>query len=97
MIGSLIRYTKNIPKLRLYTGGKECSLCEDAKAAIESVRKDHKFDLDYYNIKDDSLKDVEYWRKLYQVSYSCILDIITHRHSVRHPSLASRRRGDNEA
>lgn len=66
MIGSLTRYTKNIPKLRLYTGGKECSLCEDAKAAIESVRKNHKFDLDYYNIKDDSLKDVKYWRKLYQ-------------------------------
>lgn len=53
--------------MRLFTGGKECSLCEEAKSAIESVSKDIEFNLEYFNIRDDKLQGVEYWREMYKV------------------------------
>ncbi|PWN23107.1 hypothetical protein BCV69DRAFT_310593 [Microstroma glucosiphilum] len=53
------------PKVVLYTG-TDCSLCDVVKATLEEVRKEIPYEVQYYNIRDDSLPDVHKYRRLYQ-------------------------------
>ncbi|KAJ9104430.1 hypothetical protein QFC21_001925 [Naganishia friedmannii] len=48
---------KRLPKLTLYTGGPECSLCEIMKQDLEVVRFTHAFELEMFNIREPP-KDV---------------------------------------
>ncbi|KAE8537761.1 hypothetical protein D1P53_005817 [Cryptococcus gattii VGV] len=56
-----------LPRLTLYTGGKECSLCEEQLALL---RKTHPFHLTYFNIRappqDVDPREAKKWRRLYQ-------------------------------
>jgi len=59
-----------LPRLTLYTGGKECSLCEIFKVELDKLRKVQPFDLDYWNIRDPppgtDEREGKKWRRLYQ-------------------------------
>ncbi|KAI9639685.1 uncharacterized protein MKK02DRAFT_40006 [Dioszegia hungarica] len=59
-----------LPRLTLYTGGKECSLCEVAKLELAKVRQVRPFDLELFNIRsppaDVDAKEAKRWRRLYQ-------------------------------
>nr|ODN97734.1 hypothetical protein L204_03157 [Cryptococcus depauperatus CBS 7855] len=59
-----------LPKLTLYTGGKECSLCEIAKEQLSILRRTHPFDLDLFNIRKPlpgvDPREAKKWRRLYQ-------------------------------
>ena len=59
-----------LPRLTLYTGGKECSLCEVFKAELDKIRRTHPFELEYWNIRDPPTgtneRDSKKWRRLYQ-------------------------------
>ena len=59
-----------LPRLTLYTGGKECLLCEVAKSELEAVRQTHPFNLDLWNIRDPPVgadaREAKRWRRLYQ-------------------------------
>ncbi|GAA6005379.1 hypothetical protein JCM10207_002960 [Rhodosporidiobolus poonsookiae] len=60
-----------LPTLTLFTGGKECSLCDVAKADLAEVQKQIPFNLRLYNIRRPTGEDPdEYnrtaWRRLYQ-------------------------------
>ncbi|KIR74415.1 hypothetical protein I310_02022 [Cryptococcus deuterogattii CA1014] len=58
-----------LPRLTLYTGGKECSLCEVAKEQLALLRKTHPFHLTYFNIRappqDVDPREAKKWRRLY--------------------------------
>ncbi|GAA97991.1 hypothetical protein E5Q_04671, partial [Mixia osmundae IAM 14324] len=54
------------PRLTLYVGGPECTLCEEALEKLESMPDQPDFDLQVYNIRDDRLPDVKIWRRRYQ-------------------------------
>ncbi|RXK40126.1 hypothetical protein M231_02583 [Tremella mesenterica] len=41
-----------LPRLTLFTGGKECSLCEVAKQELAILRRTTPFELDTFNIRD---------------------------------------------
>ena len=66
-----------LPRLTLYTGGKECSLCEVFKQGLETVHKTHPFELDSWNIRDPPIgssdKEAKKWRRLYQYDIVCLL------------------------
>jgi len=53
------------PHLTLFTG-THCSLCDDMKEVLETVRHTTPFTLALYNIRDDSAPNVAYWRRKYQ-------------------------------
>ncbi|WWC89463.1 uncharacterized protein L201_004387 [Kwoniella dendrophila CBS 6074] len=59
-----------IPTLTLFTGGKECSLCEVAKQDLANLRRSTPFELNLWNIRDPPSgtdeKEVKKWRRLYQ-------------------------------
>ncbi|GAA5924259.1 uncharacterized protein JCM15063_005584 [Sporobolomyces koalae] len=66
-----------LPRLTLFTGGPECSLCEVAKQDLHQVQRNESeqqapFVLNYYNIRKlegedpDSAYDRQTWRRLYQ-------------------------------
>ncbi|WWD17409.1 hypothetical protein CI109_101850 [Kwoniella shandongensis] len=59
-----------IPRLTLYTGGKECSLCEVAKHELNLLRQTTPFELTLWNIRDPPSgadpKEAKKWRRLYQ-------------------------------
>lgn len=59
-----------IPRLTLYTGGKECSLCEVFKVELVKLQKATPFEVDYWNIRDPPAgsddKEAKKWRRLYQ-------------------------------
>ncbi|WVQ99293.1 hypothetical protein IAU59_006425 [Kwoniella sp. CBS 9459] len=59
-----------IPRFTLYTGGKECSLCEVAKHELSVLRRTTPFDLTLWNIRDPpenaDVKEAKKWRRLYQ-------------------------------
>ncbi|KAK1924143.1 hypothetical protein DB88DRAFT_472707 [Papiliotrema laurentii] len=59
-----------LPRLTLYTGGKECSLCEVFKDGLAVVKRTHPFDLEYWNIRDPppgvEEREAKKWRRLYQ-------------------------------
>ncbi|WVF71584.1 hypothetical protein IAT40_006392 [Kwoniella sp. CBS 6097] len=59
-----------IPRFTLYTGGKECSLCEVAKHELSILRRTTPFDLTLWNIRDPpegaDFKEAKKWRRLYQ-------------------------------
>ena len=59
-----------LPRLTLYTGGKECSLCEVAKEELAVLRRTHPFDLEYWNIRSPPVgadeREAKKWRRLYQ-------------------------------
>ncbi|GAA5894893.1 uncharacterized protein JCM6883_002246 [Sporobolomyces salmoneus] len=61
-----------LPRLVLFTGGAECSLCEVAKQDLKLVQQRAPFQLSYYNIRKvpgedpDSAYDRTTWRRLYQ-------------------------------
>ncbi|PWN48990.1 hypothetical protein IE53DRAFT_168682 [Violaceomyces palustris] len=57
--------TTNLPKLRLYTG-TDCQLCEVAWLEIQKARSKIAFEVEKYNIRDDSLEEVKHWRRKYQ-------------------------------
>jgi hypothetical protein len=61
---------KAIPRLTLFTGGKECSLCEVFKVELAQIRKTHPFELDLWNIRDppsgSDERESKKWRRLYQ-------------------------------
>ncbi|WVW83763.1 hypothetical protein I302_105784 [Kwoniella bestiolae CBS 10118] len=40
-----------LPRLTLFTGGKECSLCEVAKQDLAKLRRSTPFELDLWNIR----------------------------------------------
>ncbi|WFD18646.1 hypothetical protein MCAP1_000852 [Malassezia caprae] len=53
------------PHLTLFTG-THCSLCDEMKEVLETVRVTTPFTLGLYNIRDDSAPNVAYWRRKYQ-------------------------------
>ncbi|WVQ72533.1 hypothetical protein IAR50_002090 [Cryptococcus sp. DSM 104548] len=59
-----------LPRLTLFTGGKECSLCEVAKEQLTLLRQSHPFDITYWNIRSPPLgteaHEAKKWRRLYQ-------------------------------
>ncbi|OCF36742.1 hypothetical protein I316_01338 [Kwoniella heveanensis BCC8398] len=59
-----------IPRFTLYTGGKECSLCEVAKHELSILRRTTPFELTLWNIRDPpenaDVKEAKKWRRLYQ-------------------------------
>ncbi|KLT39846.1 hypothetical protein CC85DRAFT_288103 [Cutaneotrichosporon oleaginosum] len=59
-----------LPRLTLFTGGKECGLCEVAKANLVAVRHTHPFEIKVWNIReppaDVGAEDVHKWRRAYQ-------------------------------
>ncbi|WVQ67805.1 uncharacterized protein L199_006010 [Kwoniella botswanensis] len=59
-----------IPILTLFTGGKECSLCEVAKQDLERLRRSTPFELNLWNIRDPPKgtdeREAKKWRRLYQ-------------------------------
>ncbi|WRT66237.1 uncharacterized protein IL334_003190 [Kwoniella shivajii] len=59
-----------LPRLTLFTGGKECSLCEVAKQDLSVLHRSTPFELTLWNIRDPPLgtneKDSKKWRRLYQ-------------------------------
>ncbi|WVQ83195.1 hypothetical protein IAT38_005334 [Cryptococcus sp. DSM 104549] len=59
-----------LPRLTLFTGGKECSLCEVAKEQLSLLQRTTPFHLDYFNIRDPPAnvdpRDAKKWRRLYQ-------------------------------
>ncbi|KAL7421744.1 hypothetical protein Q5752_003515 [Cryptotrichosporon argae] len=59
-----------LPRLTLFTGGKECSLCEVAKADLAAVRRTHPFDITLWNIRAPPAGadkcEAKKWRRLYQ-------------------------------
>ncbi|GAA6008666.1 hypothetical protein JCM11491_003387 [Sporobolomyces phaffii] len=68
----LARSLTKLPRLTLFTGGPECSLCEVAKEDLKAVQRRAPFELNYYNIRKvpgedpDSAYDRQTWRRLYQ-------------------------------
>ncbi|KAL7414741.1 hypothetical protein BDY24DRAFT_339134 [Mrakia frigida] len=60
-----------LPRLILYTGGPECSLCTVAKEQLALVRKNVPFELELFNIRkiegEESVaaKERKKWRRLY--------------------------------
>lgn len=71
------RLPSTIPRLVLYTGGPECSLCEVAKAELSKLQKRVRFDVDYWNIRDPPAgsdeREAKKWRRLYQ--YDIVSDL----------------------
>ncbi|TYJ57011.1 hypothetical protein B9479_002290 [Cryptococcus floricola] len=59
-----------LPRLTLFTGGKECSLCEVAKEQLTLLRQSHPFEITYWNIRSPPLgieaQEAKKWRRLYQ-------------------------------
>ena len=55
----------SVPKLTLFTG-THCQLCDVAKAVLDEIGQTTKFDLELYNIRDDTLPEVKRWRRAYQ-------------------------------
>ena len=55
--------SRRLPLITLYTGGPECSLCEDAKQALYEISQLHPFELETINIRHPEHKK---WRRLYQ-------------------------------
>ncbi|WWD02843.1 hypothetical protein V865_000885 [Kwoniella europaea PYCC6329] len=59
-----------IPRLTLFTGGKECSLCEVAKQDLAKLRRTTPFELNLWNIRDPPKgtdeREAKKWRRLYQ-------------------------------
>ncbi|WVR07151.1 hypothetical protein IAU60_004192 [Kwoniella sp. DSM 27419] len=59
-----------LPRLTLFTGGKECSLCEVAKHELGVLRRTTPFELDLWDIRDPpanvDAKEAKKWRRLYQ-------------------------------
>ncbi|CCU99766.1 unnamed protein product [Malassezia sympodialis ATCC 42132] len=53
------------PHLTLFTG-THCSLCDDMKEVLDTVRLTTPFTLALYNIRDDSAPNVKHWRRKYQ-------------------------------
>ncbi|WWC70302.1 uncharacterized protein I206_104252 [Kwoniella pini CBS 10737] len=59
-----------LPRFTLFTGGKECSLCEVAKQDLANLRRSIPFELDLWNIRDPPIganeREAKKWRRLYQ-------------------------------
>ncbi|PWN87479.1 hypothetical protein FA10DRAFT_269434 [Acaromyces ingoldii] len=64
-ISSVAGTPSRVPRLTLYTG-THCQLCDVAHSLLVSLQKDVPFELDTYNIRDDSAADVGKWRRMYQ-------------------------------
>lgn len=60
----------SLPSLTLYTGD-DCQLCDVAKATLDEIRRDIDFDLKEYNIRDDTLPEIDRWRHAYQYGEDC--------------------------
>lgn len=54
-----------VPHLTLFTG-THCSLCDDMKEVLDEAASRSSFTLSTYNIRDDALPNVRYWRRKYQ-------------------------------
>ncbi|CAO1628787.1 unnamed protein product [Parajaminaea phylloscopi] len=55
-----------VPRVTLFTG-TDCSLCDVVKETLQEARKEGAdFSVEFYNIRDDSLPDVQRWRRAYQ-------------------------------
>ncbi|BEI87780.1 uncharacterized protein CcaverHIS019_0104980 [Cutaneotrichosporon cavernicola] len=56
-----------LPRLTLFTGGKECGLCE---ANLVAIRHTHPFEIKLWNIRepptDAKEEEVHKWRRAYQ-------------------------------
>ncbi|GAA5994774.1 hypothetical protein JCM5350_007990 [Sporobolomyces pararoseus] len=71
-MSSRIAQKLKLPRLTLFTGGPECSLCEVAKQDLRKVQQIAPFELNYYNIRKipgedpDLAYDRTTWRRLYQ-------------------------------
>ncbi|GAA5873540.1 hypothetical protein JCM16303_001158 [Sporobolomyces ruberrimus] len=71
-MSSITRTKLRLPRLTLFTGGPECSLCEVAKQDLKRVQSRAPFELEYYNIRKvpnedpDTAFDRTTWRRLYQ-------------------------------
>ncbi|GAK68375.1 uncharacterized protein PAN0_076c6622 [Moesziomyces antarcticus] len=57
--------TGRVFKLTLYTG-TDCQLCDVMRNEIATAAQHVPLTLATYNIRDDSLDDVHYWRRKYQ-------------------------------
>lgn len=57
--------SKQLPQLTLYTG-TNCQLCDVAKSILVEVKKNVSFRLQEYNIRDNTLPNVDKWRRAYQ-------------------------------
>ncbi|KAK9894791.1 glutaredoxin 2 [Cystobasidium minutum MCA 4210] len=58
-----------LPRLTLYTGGPECSLCEVAKEALMELKQKRglQFELETLNIREKGMDpSLKKWRRLYQ-------------------------------
>ncbi|GMK59573.1 hypothetical protein CspeluHIS016_0801790 [Cutaneotrichosporon spelunceum] len=59
-----------LPRLTLFTGGKECGLCEVAKTNLVAIRHTHPFDIKVWNIRepptDAKEEEAHKWRRAYQ-------------------------------
>ncbi|PWZ03835.1 hypothetical protein BCV70DRAFT_198022 [Testicularia cyperi] len=60
-----VRSASKPAQLMLYTG-TDCQLCDVMKIEIQKVALTHPIQLSTYNIRDDSLPDVQHWRRRYQ-------------------------------
>ncbi|PWN37855.1 DUF836-domain-containing protein [Meira miltonrushii] len=63
--GRITKSANSIPQLTLYTG-TDCQLCDVAKEVLDKIAKETPFDLHLYNIRDNSLPDIQKWRRAYQ-------------------------------
>lgn len=62
---------QHLPRITLYTGGPECSLCEVAKEALHRVGRKEAFELETVNIRESkagraAAAELKRWRRLYQ-------------------------------
>ncbi|KAK4684822.1 hypothetical protein P7C73_g5347, partial [Tremellales sp. Uapishka_1] len=59
-----------LPRLTLFTGGKECSLCEVAKQQLRIAHRRSPFELTLWNIRSPpegtDVREAKKWRRLYQ-------------------------------
>ena len=53
------------PHFTLFTG-THCSLCDDMKEILDKEATRSSFTLSTYNIRDDTMPHVQYWRRKYQ-------------------------------